>query len=327
MLAIGLTDHLEGPPDQPSGSIFAEVGALVERADRLGVAYAWFAEHHAHAHHGHLPTPLLYALHLAGRTRSIRLGTAVICLNLRHPLDVAEQVATADALAGGRLAVGFGSGSTPVEFALFDRAVTAEAERHAQFRTSLQSIRAAWDGTSDPPLLPRPDPDLAGRCWLAVNSAGSARIAGELGFNMLYSHLRTPAQYREYRAAYRDAGGRGLVAANRPVYVGADDDAAFAEAGPALRALWRRFRAEGKIPAATPEPADPADLTGHPINFLVGGPESVAGQVAELRAAAPFDVLNVEVRWAGLSAAQVRASLDRLMGEVVPRLDLSPQPA
>src|SRR3954453_5794140 len=119
MFSIGLTDHLEGPPDRPSTDIFDEVAQLVRLADNLGVRYAWFAEHHAHAHQGHLPTPLLFALHLAGRTRQIRLGTAVICLNLRHPLDGAEQVAVADTLTGGRLSVGFGSGSTPEEFGLF----------------------------------------------------------------------------------------------------------------------------------------------------------------------------------------------------------------
>ena len=116
---IGLTDHLEGPRDQPSAAIFDEVADLVRLADQLGVQYAWFSEHHAHAHYGHLPTPLLFALHLAGQTQNIRLGTAIICLNLHHPLDVAEQVAVADVLTKGRMAVGFGSGSTPEEFGLF----------------------------------------------------------------------------------------------------------------------------------------------------------------------------------------------------------------
>src|SRR4051812_59194 len=106
MFSIGLTDHLEGPPDRSSAEIFDEVAQLVRLADDLGVRYGWFAEHHAHAHHGHLPTPLLYALHLAGRTRQIQLGTAIICLNLHHPLDVAEQVAVADILTGGRIAPG-----------------------------------------------------------------------------------------------------------------------------------------------------------------------------------------------------------------------------
>ena len=320
MLAIGLTDHLEGPADRPSGAVFAEVAELVRLADDLGVGYAWFAEHHAHAHLGHLPSPLLFALHLAGQTRRIRLGTAVLCLNLKHPLDVAEQVAVADTLAGGRLAIGFGSGSTPAEFRLFDRAVTDDSTRHEQFRHALTTIQSAWRGTTDPLILPRPAPGLASRCWLAVNSVGSARIAGELGFGMLWSHLRTPADYRHYRAAYLEAGGTGPIAANRPVFVGDDDAHAYETIEPALRALWRRFQNDGKIPADRAELNDPRALTAHPINFLVGGPESVAEQIHALHDEVPFDVLNVEVRWPGLAHSEMLAALRRLMGEVVPRL-------
>jgi alkanesulfonate monooxygenase SsuD/methylene tetrahydromethanopterin reductase-like flavin-dependent oxidoreductase (luciferase family) len=331
---IGITDHHEGPADRPSAAIFDEVAELVERADRLGVRYAWFAEHHAHAHHGHLPTPLLFALHLAGRTRSIRLGTAIICLNLHHPLDVAEQVAVADVLAGGRTAVGFGSGSTPEESKLFGADLADDATRQARFAEALGVIRAAWSGDWSgisprsfdvPPhrALPIPPADLPDRCWVAVNSVGSARTAGRLHFNMLFSHLRTPEQYRQYLAAYREAGGAGLVAANRPVFVGPDDRTAFELAEPALRTIWRRFRDEGKIPAETPEPADPAGLCAHPINFIVGGPESVARQILDLHGQAPFDVLNVEVRWAGLTHESVLDNLHRLMSDVVPRLDRS----
>ncbi|HEY2155298.1 MAG TPA: LLM class flavin-dependent oxidoreductase [Isosphaeraceae bacterium] len=328
--AIGITDHLEGPPDRPSERVFEEVSELVRLADRLGVEHAWFAEHHAHAHEGHLPAPLLFALHLAGQTRQIRLGTAITCLNLHHPLAVAEQVAVADVLTGGRIAPGFGSGSTPEEFGLFGLDVTGEDERHARFEEALRVILAAWSGDwsrardfSVPPhrSLPIPAADLPGRCWLAVNSPGSARIAGAFGFNVLFSHLRTPEQYREYADVYRSAGGRGRIAANRPVFVGPHDEAAFAAAEPALRLLWRRFRREGKIPVETPEPSRPADLCGHPINFLVGGPETVAQGLRELHEQAPFDVANVEVRWAGLSHEQVCDGLRRLMEDTVPLID------
>jgi alkanesulfonate monooxygenase SsuD/methylene tetrahydromethanopterin reductase-like flavin-dependent oxidoreductase (luciferase family) len=334
---IGLTDHLEGPRDQPSAAIFDEVTDLVRLADQLGIQYAWFSEHHAHAHYGHMPTPLLYALHLAGQTRSIRLGTAIICLNLHHPLDIAEQVAVADILTKGRMAVGFGSGSTPEEFGLFGLSETNDDERHVRFEEALRLLHLAWSGKgtpaemgngesrryfaippSDP--LPIPANDLPRRCWVAVNSLGSARIAGKLNFNMLFSHLRTPEQYRQYRAAYRAAGGTGLVAANRPVFVGLDNEIAFARVEPALRTLWRRFRQEGKIPAETPEPLRTEDLCAHPINFIVGGPESVARQLHELYEAVPFDVANVEVRWAGLPHELVRDSVRRLMEDVMPIL-------
>jgi alkanesulfonate monooxygenase SsuD/methylene tetrahydromethanopterin reductase-like flavin-dependent oxidoreductase (luciferase family) len=330
---IGLTDHLEGPADRPSTEIFAEVADLVRLADELGVRYAWFAEHHAHAHFGHLPTPLLFALHLATKTKQIHLGSAIICLNLHHAFDVAEQVAAADILCNGRLAPGFGSGSTPEEFTLFGLEETADEERHARFEEALRIIKWAWgDNQPLPPLryltspsqtsLPAPLPDLPSRCWLAVNSVGSARIAGLFNFNMLFSHLRTPEQYQQYRAAYTAAGGTRQIAANRPVFVAEDDATAFELCESALRTLWRRFQKEGKISASISEPQSPADLCAHPINFIVGGPASVAQQLLELHSQVSFDVANVEFRWAGLSHELVCDSLRRLMRDVAPLLHL-----
>lgn len=334
MISIGITDHLEGPRNRPSTEIFDEVSDLARLADERGIDYFWFAEHHAHAHHGHLPAPLLLALHLAGRTKRIRLGTAIVCLNLHHPLAIAEQMAIADLLMGGRLAPGFGSGSTPDEFALFGLSETNEDERHQRFAEALRVIRQAWSGQvsgrenrffqvpAHAPL-PKPSADLSGRSWLAVNSEGAARVAGALHFNMLFSHLRTPEQYRHYSAEYRNAGGSGLIAINRPVYVGRDDCSALAEVEPALRILWRRFRAEGKVPASTREPISARELCAHPINFIVGGAESVAGQLLELHAEFPFDVANLEVRWDGLTQRLALESLRGVADRVAPLLGVS----
>jgi alkanesulfonate monooxygenase SsuD/methylene tetrahydromethanopterin reductase-like flavin-dependent oxidoreductase (luciferase family) len=332
MIAFGITDHVEGPREAASREVYDRIIAQTRLADDLGFEYAWFAEHHAHAHAGHLPAPLLLALHLVPLTHRIQLGTAIICLNLHHPLSVAEQTATADLLSGGRLAVGFGSGSTPEEFVLFGLPVTPEAERHARFAAALELIRAAWRGsvTRDigepfgvPPHAPLPValPDIADRAWLAVNSVGAARIAGSMGFNMLFSHLRTPAEYCAYRTAYQSAGGRGRIAANRPIFVARDEPTAWRQVEPGLRTLWRRFHSEGKIATGIREPADAKDLCAHPINFIVGSPDGVARQLAELHEQAPYDVANLEVRWTGLSDDAITESMRLLAGEVRPRLD------
>lgn len=115
-------------------------------------------------------------------------------------------------------------------------------------------------------------------------------------------------------------GGGGLIAANRPVFVARDDQTAFVLAEPALRQLWRRFQKEGKIAPHVPEPAGIADLGAHPINFIVGGPSTVARQLLELHQQIPFDVANVELNWAGLPLADICESLRLLMTEVMPRL-------
>src|SRR5258706_9427319 len=234
-MLFGLTDHLEAPRGQNPAEVYEQVATRTILAAQLGFDYAWFSEHHAHAHYGHLPAPLLFALHLAGRTKRIRLGTAIICLNLHHPLDIAEQVAVADILSGGRIAPGFGSGSTPEEYGYFGSTEPPEDERHERFAEALEIVVEAWSGQINgktrrnfaiPPHdpLPVPAPDLKTRSWLSVNSLGAASIAGRLGFNVLYSHLRTPEQYRGYRNTYRAAGGHGLIAAKRPIYRGHRDD-------------------------------------------------------------------------------------------------------
>src|SRR5258708_1375511 len=73
-LQLALTYHVEGPADRPSSEIYDEHERQVILADELGFDYAWFSEHHANAHYGHLPTPLLFALHLAHKTTQIKLG-------------------------------------------------------------------------------------------------------------------------------------------------------------------------------------------------------------------------------------------------------------
>jgi alkanesulfonate monooxygenase SsuD/methylene tetrahydromethanopterin reductase-like flavin-dependent oxidoreductase (luciferase family) len=343
---FALTYHVEGPRDRPSLAIYEEIAAQVELADRLGFDYAWFAEHHAHIHLGHLPCPLLFALHLAGRTRRIQLGTAVICLNMHHPIEVAEQIAVADLLTGGRISPGFGSGSTPQELALFELPSVDAATRHARFEESLAVVRAVWaggqngrmgeweNGRSGPELplshspippfshsvpLPVARPDLTARSWVAANSLEAAGIAGRGGHNMMFSFLRPPEQYEALYAAYRAAGGQRSVAANRPIYVGEDDAGAWAEAEPALRLLFHRFREEGKISRETAEPAR-FDATNAPGQFLVGGPDTIVRFIRDLRARIPFDTFNVEPRWAGFSPGQVQASMQRFADRVMPEL-------
>ena len=324
LFEVGLTDHLEGPRDQPSAVIFDELADLVGLADRLGVRYAWFSEHHDHAHFGHMPTPLLFALDLAGQTRDIRLGTAIICLNLHHPLDVAEQVAVADLLTKGRMAVGFGSGSTPEEFRLFGLAETEDQERHARFAEALRLIRSAWSGMipeagtdgssryySVPSHRPLPVPaaDLAGRSWVAVNSLGSARIAGSFNFNMLSSHLRTPEQYGNtpppIARLWHTIDRRQSPGVRRP--------------GRPERLSLGRVGITNAVAAISGRRQDPRrdsrahatrGLGAHPINFIVGGPDSVARELRELHEQAPFDVADVEVRGPGCRPSSSATACD-----------------
>ncbi len=53
---------------------------------------------------------------IATATERVEVGTAVLLAGLRHPLVLAKQLASIDALSGGRLIAGFGAGWMAEEF-------------------------------------------------------------------------------------------------------------------------------------------------------------------------------------------------------------------
>jgi probable F420-dependent oxidoreductase len=96
-------------------------------AERLGFESIWLPEHlvlpvamagspYAGAEHPPVPpaTPLFDAASMlsfvAARTSTIRLGTYVYLLGLRHPFISARAFATLDWLSGGRVTIGAGAG-------------------------------------------------------------------------------------------------------------------------------------------------------------------------------------------------------------------------
>ncbi|CAM5374648.1 F420-dependent glucose-6-phosphate dehydrogenase [Streptomyces tendae] len=87
----------------------------------LGFDVGWVAQHHVPLGGGGLSSPWTFLAHAAARTTRIRLGTAVTHSCCRAPVGPAQDVATVDALSGGRVELGVGSGSGDLEYAAFGR--------------------------------------------------------------------------------------------------------------------------------------------------------------------------------------------------------------
>ena len=82
---------------------------------------------------------------LAARTRQIRLGSGILISSLRHPVNLAHQLATLDLVSGGRLTVGIGYSSGTGIWKLEHEVVGVQAEtRHARAREGIQVMRALW---------------------------------------------------------------------------------------------------------------------------------------------------------------------------------------
>src|SRR5947207_14333962 len=119
--------------DMPTAKVFGEVAEQTRLADELGYSIAWFAEHHF-SNYCLCASPLMMVAHCASITEKIRLGTAVVVLPLYNPARLAAEIATADALSNGRLALGIGSGYQPYEFDRFGVDLAQNLEMTEEFR-------------------------------------------------------------------------------------------------------------------------------------------------------------------------------------------------
>ncbi|WP_024510025.1 LLM class flavin-dependent oxidoreductase [Bradyrhizobium sp. ARR65] len=116
-ITCGIFDHL----DEDGGDVarqYANRLVLAEAYDRLGFYAYHMAEHHC-TPHGRGPSPNLFLSSVAQRTRQLRLGPLVMLLNLYHPLRAFEEVCMLDHLSAGRVELGLGRGSAPIEWGYF----------------------------------------------------------------------------------------------------------------------------------------------------------------------------------------------------------------
>src|SRR5207247_139390 len=100
------------------------------------------------------------ATHIAAKTTRLRVGTAVIVVPLHHPLVVAEEIATLDLLAGGRVDIGLGRGYQHYEF--------------ERLGLELESGRARWDEAVDRILTALQKSSRPSRCRWACNAPSTS---------------------------------------------------------------------------------------------------------------------------------------------------------
>src|SRR5699024_10405013 len=83
---------------------------VVKLADKLGYTRYWFTEHH-NTEHIVSTSPDLLALHAAGNTNNIRVGSGGIMLPNYSSLKVVENFTLLEALHPGRVDLGLGRAS------------------------------------------------------------------------------------------------------------------------------------------------------------------------------------------------------------------------
>jgi alkanesulfonate monooxygenase SsuD/methylene tetrahydromethanopterin reductase-like flavin-dependent oxidoreductase (luciferase family) len=115
--------------------------ALGRRVEELGFAGLWTPD--SIGRRNPSVDPLMLLTMYAAVTAKIELGTCVLQVPLRHPVELAHRVQTLNLMSGGRLRLGVGAGSTETDF----QALGLEyASRFAALPPAVRQMRRIWDG-------------------------------------------------------------------------------------------------------------------------------------------------------------------------------------
>jgi len=106
-LSISVLDLVGMRPGETAGSAIARSVDLARHVEQLGYRRYWLAEHHSIAGLACSATSVLIG-HVAGATKTIRVGSGGVMLPNHAPLVVAEQFGTLEALYPRRIDLGLG---------------------------------------------------------------------------------------------------------------------------------------------------------------------------------------------------------------------------
>jgi luciferase family oxidoreductase group 1 len=175
---------------------------LAQHAEQWGYTRYWLAEHHNMISVASSATSVVIG-HIAGGTKTIRVGSGGIMLPNHSPLVIAEQFGTLESLFPGRIDLGLGRAPGTDQ-------VTAMAIRGERFNSAnnfpqdvqkLQTYFSAENRTSKVRAIPGEGLDIP--IWILGSSTDSAHLAAAMGLPYAFASHFAPAQFLAAIKLYR----------------------------------------------------------------------------------------------------------------------------
>jgi luciferase family oxidoreductase group 1 len=174
---------------------------LAQHGERWGFNRYWLAEHHGMPGIASAATAVVIA-HVAGGTKTIRVGAGGIMLPNHSPLVIAEQFGTLEALFPGRIDLGLGRapGSDQTTARALRRNLASDAEEFPQDVLELQ------DYLSESPrqrVLAVPGQGAKVPLWILGSSLFGAQLAAHLGLPYAFASHFAPQMMMQAVHFYR----------------------------------------------------------------------------------------------------------------------------
>ena len=288
------------------GATYDDLLSVARTAEDAGFDAFFRSDHYLAMGGDGLPGPTDAWITLAGLAREtsrIRLGTLVTAGTFRLPGVLAITVAQVDAMSGGRVELGLGTGWYEQEHTAYGIPFPSLGERFDRFEEQLQVVTGLWDAEGpfsfegehyrlvDSPALAKPvqrphPPVIVGGGGAKRTPRLAATYADE--FNLPFGSLAaTAAQFARVREACELTGRSLVLSAAQIVCCGRDE----AE-------VSRRAAAIGREPAELREnglAGTPGELVDKLGRFAEAGATRVYLQVLDLSDLDHLELVATEV--------------------------------
>ena len=178
---------------------------LARAAERCGYKRYWVAEHHNMVGIASAATSVVIG-HLAGGTKTIRVGAGGIMLPNHSPLVIAEQFGTLEALYPGRIDLGLGRAPGTDQIAM--RAMRRDPAASDQFPDDVLELQALLGDVVEGQMIRAvPGAGTHVPLWILGSSLFGSQLAAMLGLPYAFaSHFAPDALVQAleiYRARFR----------------------------------------------------------------------------------------------------------------------------
>jgi alkanesulfonate monooxygenase SsuD/methylene tetrahydromethanopterin reductase-like flavin-dependent oxidoreductase (luciferase family) len=325
-MKFGFFPMPQAPLEKRADLLVDEIIEQVERAAETGFDLTLIGQHYLTEEYTELqPFPLLGRL--SAVQDSMTLGTGILLLPLHHPIEIAEQMSTLDALAGDTV-LGLGMGYREAEFSGFG---IPKEERVPRFVEGVQIVRrllrepnVTFDGRAfsveDATINPRPSepPPI----WIAANADKAVRRAAKLGDAWFVNPHSTLSEIATQKSTYdtlRADGEETAVPVLREIIVARTTDRAQAHAHEYLGAKYSHYIDWGQNEAMTDSTEFKQEFEQLAEDrFLIGTPAEVCEQIEQLQARLDVSHLVCRLQPPGLAHEDVLQSLELFGDEIIP---------
>jgi luciferase family oxidoreductase group 1 len=202
-LVVSVLDLVGMRAGESAGSAIARSVELAKHVEQLGYKRYWLAEHHSIAGLACAATAVLIG-HVAGATKTIRVGSGGVMLPNHAPLVVAEQFGTLAAMYPGRIDLGLGR--APGSDGQTMRALRRDLRQTGdEFPALLDELRT-YLGPEKPGQTVKAIPGQGSNVPITLlgSSGFSAQLAGMLGLPFAFAAHFAPEYLYAAAQLYRE---------------------------------------------------------------------------------------------------------------------------